>query len=142
MCFVAVRLLSKVLRLHHSDGNQAHHENVDRSVDVPIMVRTTFGTYPMSIFKREIFIFISALRTKVSKKSTYIPSLMKRELGVRNNVSFGIDRRMFLPISDLLNLSNRGNQWKNTRELVKVGLYQAHVMYNNQLRFFIKFSVA
>ena len=67
---------------------------------------------------------------------------MKRELGVRNNVSFGIDRRMFLPISDLLNLSNRGNQWKNTRELVKVGLYQAHVMYNNQLRFFIKFSEA
>ena len=34
----------------------------------------------------------------------------QREFGVRNNVSFGIDRRMFLPVSDLLNPSNRGNQ--------------------------------
>jgi hypothetical protein len=34
----------------------------------------------------------------------------QREFGVRNNVSFGIDRRMFLPVSYLLNPSNRGNQ--------------------------------
>ncbi len=50
----------------------------------------------------------------------------QRELGVRDNVSFGIDRRMFLPVSYLLNPSNRGIS-ENTRELVKVGLCRVHV---------------
>ena len=50
LCFVAVRLLGKDLHLLHR-GTQGSPQNVYRSVDIPIVVRTTFGACPLSIRK-------------------------------------------------------------------------------------------
>ena len=60
-------------RRQHSRKNVLHHlhrgtasssQNVYRSVDVSIVVRTTFRACPLPIRKGKIFVFVSAIATR------------------------------------------------------------------------------
>ena len=63
LCFIAVRLPRKVLRLLHR-GTQAAPQDVDSGVYVSIVVRPTFRTRPLPIVERQVFVVIPTIATR------------------------------------------------------------------------------